>query len=208
MARLLVVYGTTYGQTEKIVRRIDRELMQRGHEVSVYKGDQLPPELNVGSHDAVLVAGSVIGGKHQRYIREFVRRHTDQLNASLSAFISVSGSAADSPEHARAYAESFLRQTSWYPTFVQCFAGALAYTRYRWWLRWVMKQISRSQGRPTDTGRDHDLTDWGAVDRFAARLSDALRSSSASRLETGRTAGNSHLGFMLFSSRQAEITGT
>jgi menaquinone-dependent protoporphyrinogen oxidase len=71
---------------------------------------------------------------------------------------------------------------------VECFAGALAYTQYRWWLRWVMKQISRSQGRPTNTSRDHDLTDWGAVDRFAARLSDALPSFSASRLETSRTA--------------------
>src|SRR5512133_3497694 len=146
MARILVVYGSTYGQTGKIVRRIDRELVRRGHEVSVYQGDQLPPELNLGSHDAFLVAASVISGKHQRCIREFVRRHADQLNAAPSAFISVSGSAADSPDLARAGAESFLHQTSWHPTLVQCFAGALAYTQYRWWLRWIMKRISRSHG--------------------------------------------------------------
>jgi menaquinone-dependent protoporphyrinogen oxidase len=187
MARILMVYGTSYGQTEKIVRRIGRELSSQGHEVSVYQGGQLPPELNVGNHDAILVAASVIGGKHQRYIREFVRRHADQLNAVPSAFISVSGSAKNSPDRARAYTDSFLRQTPWHPTSVECFGGALAYTQYRWWLRWVMKQISRSQGRPTDTSRDHDLTDWGAVDRFAARLLDALPSSSASRLETSRT---------------------
>jgi menaquinone-dependent protoporphyrinogen oxidase len=60
MARILVVYGSTYGQTGKIVRRIDRELVRRGHEVSVYQGGQLPPELNLGSHDAFLVAASVI----------------------------------------------------------------------------------------------------------------------------------------------------
>jgi menaquinone-dependent protoporphyrinogen oxidase len=182
MARILVVYGTTYGQTEKIVRHIDQELTRRGHEVSVYQGDQLPAELNVGSHDSFLVAASVIGGKHQRCIREFVRRHSDQLNAVPSGFLSVSGSAANSPDKARASAESFLRQTTWRPRFVQCVAGSMAYTKYRWWLRWIMKHISRSNGGPTDTSQDHELTDWGAVDRFAALFSDALSPVSGRRV--------------------------
>ena len=60
MAKILMVYGTTYGQTEKIVRRIDRLLGERGHDVSAYKGDQLPDELAVGKHDGFLIAGSVI----------------------------------------------------------------------------------------------------------------------------------------------------
>jgi menaquinone-dependent protoporphyrinogen oxidase len=77
---------------------------------------------------------------------------------------------------------------SWHPTFVQCYAGALAYTQYRWWLRWIMQRISRSHGGPTDTSRDHELTDWGAVDRFAAGLADALSSSPVGRLEvSGRS---------------------
>jgi menaquinone-dependent protoporphyrinogen oxidase len=189
VAKILIVYGTTYGQTEKIVRRIDRELAKQGHDVSVFQGDQLPPELSLGVHAAVLIAASLIAGKHQRYIREFVRRHADQLNAVPSAFISVSASAADSPDLARAGAESFLRQTSWHPMFVQCFAGSLAYTQYRWWLRWIMKHISRSHGGPTDTSRDHELTDWEAVDRFAVRLADALWSSPASCLEVSRIVG-------------------
>jgi len=37
-------------------------------------------------------------------------------------------------------------------------------------VRFVMKQIARKTGSPTDTSRDHELTDWAAVDRFAGEL--------------------------------------
>jgi menaquinone-dependent protoporphyrinogen oxidase len=54
----------------------------------------------------------------------------------------------------------------------------MAFTKYPWWLRWIMKRISRSQGGPTDTSRDHELTDWIAVEQFAADFAGALSSRS------------------------------
>jgi menaquinone-dependent protoporphyrinogen oxidase len=50
----------------------------------------------------------------------------------------------------------------------------VAYTQYGLFLRWIMKRISRRKGGPTDTTRDHDFTDWAAVDRFAERLAEAV----------------------------------
>jgi menaquinone-dependent protoporphyrinogen oxidase len=45
-------------------------------------------------------------------------------------------------------------------------AGTLAYSRYNFIIRFVMKRIARKNGAPTDTSRDYELTDWAALDRF------------------------------------------
>jgi menaquinone-dependent protoporphyrinogen oxidase len=177
MAQVLIVYGTTYGQTERIARRITDRLTARGHGVCMYKGDWLPKHLRVDDYDACLIAGSIIRGRYQRYIRDFARRHKEDLNATRSAFVSVSGTAQGSPQQARAYIDGFIQETGWNPRFTASFAGCMAYTQYGPLLRWVTKIISRRRGGPTDTSRDHEFTDWEAVDRFAERVSRALAPS-------------------------------
>ena len=174
MARILVVYGTAYGQTERIVRRIVGRLTSRGHEVCMYKGDALPKHLRLDDYDNVVVAGSVIRGRHQRCIREFARWHHDYLNRTRSAFVSVSGAAQGSPDQARQYIDEFVLQTGWKPRFAASFAGAITYTQYGPLLRWIMKVVSKRRGGPTDTTRDHEFTDWEAVDRFAERLAKSF----------------------------------
>jgi menaquinone-dependent protoporphyrinogen oxidase len=174
MARILVIYGTAYGQTERIARRIVDRLTSRGHGVCMHKGDSLPKHLRLDDYDEVVLAASVIRGRHQRYIRDFARRHHEQLNRTRSAFVSVSGTAQGSREEARQYIDEFVQQTGWNPRFPASFAGSMAYTQYGPLLRWITKVMSKRRGGPTDTSRDHEFTDWVAVDRFAERLSKAL----------------------------------
>jgi len=50
----------------------------------------------------------------------------------------------------------------------------MAYTQYGPILRWFTKIVSRRRGGPTDTTRDHEMTDWAAVDRFAERVAKGL----------------------------------
>jgi menaquinone-dependent protoporphyrinogen oxidase len=66
--------------------------------------------------------------------------------------------------------DGFVKEAGWRPARVFPVAGALLYTRHNLLLRFVMKCIARRAGGPTDTSRDHDMTDWRAVDRFAASL--------------------------------------
>lgn len=58
---------------------------------------------------------------------------------------------------------------------VQSFAGSMAYTQYGLPLRWITKLVSWRRGEPTDTSRDHDMTDWEAVDLFAERWQKRCR---------------------------------
>jgi menaquinone-dependent protoporphyrinogen oxidase len=180
MSRILVVYGTAYGQTERITRRIVERLTSGGHSVSLYKGDSLPKHLRLDDYDEVVVAASIIRGRHQRYIRDFGCRHHEQLNRMRSAFVSVSGAAQGSREQARGYIDEFVQQTGWNPRFPASFAGSMAYTQYGPLLRWITKVMSKRRGGPTDTSRDREFTDWKAVDRFAERLAKAVPPSSAS----------------------------
>jgi menaquinone-dependent protoporphyrinogen oxidase len=174
MLNILIVYGTRYGQTERIALRIAEVLRGLGCAVDIHRGDTAPAELPVGSYGGVVVASSILFDHYQKYIRRFVRDHVDQLNQMPSAFVSVCGAAGTDPERASGYVASLLRHTGWHPALTQSFSGALVYTRYSWPLRWVMKQISRRVGRPTDTSRDWDLTEWAEVDRFARRLAVAF----------------------------------
>jgi menaquinone-dependent protoporphyrinogen oxidase len=66
--------------------------------------------------------------------------------------------------------EQFLTDAAWHPDLMTTFAGALKYTQYPLFLRWVMKRIARKQGEPTDATRDHEMTNWESVDDFAHRF--------------------------------------
>lgn len=172
--RILVVYGTKYGQTEKIARYIGDRLLESRRAVTLMNGDAVPREFFLGPFDGVIVGASIILGKHQRSIRSFVREHRDLLNSLPSAFFSVSGSAASKSETGRKEAErmlaAFLNETGWRPRLTQTIGGAMAFRRYNPLLRWVMKWISSKEGGPVDTSRDHELTDWTQVDRFVEDL--------------------------------------
>lgn len=184
MTAILAIYGTAYGQTERIMRCIADRLQQDGLEVRTCRGDALPQGLQVSDFDAVLVGASIIRGKHQPYVRDFVRRHAARLNQIPSAFVSVSGAAGSPlPEkraEAQGYLDEFLKQTAWRPTVTAAFGGTLAYTKYGFLLRWIIKRIAKQSGGPTDTTRDHELTDWDAVDRFAERLEEIVLQPAAS----------------------------
>jgi menaquinone-dependent protoporphyrinogen oxidase len=176
--KILAVYGSNYGQTEAVLRRVTEALEADGHVVSVLKGDAVPATTAVGDFDAAVIAASIRMGRYQTYMRDFAKRHSAALNALPTAFISVNGTRPESsPEwhaDAKKYVGEFLEQTAWEPRWTASFAGKLQYRSYGPITRWIMRSITRSRGGPTDTSQDYEYTDWNAVDRFAKDLTGAL----------------------------------
>ena len=171
--RILIVYGTTHGQTAAIAAFLRLTLEQRGCQVAVSNVKEVPtPPLD--QFDGILVGASVIARGHQPAIAAFIRDNVKTLNAMPSAFFSVSASAGSSLEAGRAAArrlcDGFLAETGFHPDLSQCIAGAIKYTRYNFLLRWYMKKASRMNGGSTDTSRDHEYTDWGQVKDFAQQF--------------------------------------
>jgi menaquinone-dependent protoporphyrinogen oxidase len=170
-----------------------RVLGRLGHDVTIAGGDALPASLAPDAYDAVIVGASVIVGRHQRPIERFVRENRAALNALPSAFFSVSASAAGQRPEQRADAhrclERFLDDTGWRPRAAIVVAGEIAYTRYNPIVRWVLKRITARAGGPTDTTRDHDLTDWPRVAEFATAFAASLEAPAVSPLEVLEPVG-------------------
>lgn len=184
MARILVLFASSYGQTEKVAERLATELRGRGHDVvvrSIKEGTPPPP----AGFDAI-VLGSRLAIKYSGAVLRYVQTHRAALARMPSAFFSVSMSAASPDPRGPAGAEDriheFLAEAGWTPTYVASFAGALPYTRYDPITRFVMKRISARTGATTDTSRDHEYTDWRQVGDFAARVATSFGSENRTAL--------------------------
>jgi menaquinone-dependent protoporphyrinogen oxidase len=185
--RVIVLFATREGQTRKIVDHIATELVGRGLEVDVYNVAEVESLPVLDGYAAAILAASLHLGRYEREMVNFVREHHDKLDRIPSTFLSVSLSEAgvenpaQTPEarwrSSRDVAqtiEAFLATTRWHPAHVKPVAGALVYTHYNPLVRFVMKQIARKAGASTDTSRDHEYTDWAALDRFAEELADEI----------------------------------
>jgi menaquinone-dependent protoporphyrinogen oxidase len=127
----------------------------------------------------VIAIASVHAGKHDAGMVQFARRHAEALARKPAVFISVSLTEAtvederQSPETRAAATDEvrravarFFEDTGWHPARVLPVAGCVAYTKVGVLQRFIMKRIVGARGGPTDTSRDHELTDWEALDRF------------------------------------------
>ena len=181
--RILILYATSYGQTAKVARYITDCLTRSGCSVRLVHADQLPAGLSPRGFDGVLIGASVIVGRHKASVRRFAKEHRDELNAMPSAFFSVSGSAGSHDARGKIDAQrcidDFLRETGWRPVLTESIAGAMAFTKYNPIVRWVLKQISKRNGGPTDTSCDHELTDWPEVEQFAGAFMTMVNGGTA-----------------------------
>ena len=170
MARILLLYATTEGQTGLIAERIAHTLREQGHNVEMLPADTTQPDLNPAAYDGVMVGASIHYGHHPAYLHKLISRHRAVLAARPCAFFSVSLSAGGPrPKLAAAqrYLDKFMRRTGWQPQLVASFAGALKYSVYGPIKRRVMIVFMTLGGGETDTSRDYEYTDWAAVERFA-----------------------------------------
>ncbi len=182
---LPVFYATSEGQTRRIAERLVEALRQRGLTSEAIdltsmarQGDMGRRRVGPGDARGFILAASIHMRKHQAAARAFVWRHVQELNGRPSAFVSVSLSAASQRfadrEAVRTIAQQFVDQAGWRPSEVLCVAGRLAYTRYNWLVKLIMRRIAKSEGGSTDTSRDHEYTNWSDVEALAERMARRL----------------------------------
>ncbi|MGH1565355.1 flavodoxin domain-containing protein [Mumia sp. DW29H23] len=180
MSRILILYGSTEGQTATIAEHVADVVRGHGHDVDVADVKR-SRRLRLDPYDAVVVGASIHMGKHDHRVVDFVTRHREALEHVPSAFFSVSLAAHGDEGTAERYVEELERRTGWRPAVVARFAGALRYTRYGILKRHMMKRIALDKpgGLGTDISRDYEYTDWAAVERFADDVVLALTTELA-----------------------------
>lgn len=178
MAKILIVYGTNEGQTAKIASRLNTALATDGHSVDLFDVKNISKLIRPSNYDAALIGASVHVGGYQVLVKNWVKSFAKDLNSRPTAFFSVCLGVLQNESVVKAelnrIIEDFFNVTLWRPETRTVFAGALAYSKYSFLVKWWMKRIARKTGGDTDTTKDYEYTDRNAVDRFAREFSKKL----------------------------------
>lgn len=176
--KLLLVYGTTEGQTRKVARFVADHLARQGHETLLVDAIDVTAATDPRGFDSVIIAASLHAGRYQSAVVHFVRQHLAAINTRPNAFLSVSlATVSEDEDDARGLERcviDFSQQSGWTPQFIHHVAGAFRYTSYGLLKRWAMKYIAHRKGGPTDTSQDHELTDWADLAQFVDDFSRVL----------------------------------
>lgn len=170
MARILVAYATSEGQTEKIAHRIADWMGRHGHQVVLTDVREPDARSVTDRFDAAVIAGSVHYSRHDKVLTDFVHRHQPRLTEAPSAFISVSlAASSDKPKDqagVRRWAKDFYDKSGWTPDAEYCAAGAIRDSRLGFFKRMLVHWILRKEDITLDPSGDTEFTDWAKLDAF------------------------------------------
>jgi menaquinone-dependent protoporphyrinogen oxidase len=179
--KILVLYGTTDGQTRKICTFIAERLRAKDAHVTLVDAAAPGGSIDLRAYEGAIVAASIHIGQYQKAVVEFARANHERLNQIPSAFVSVSLSTVDSDSEERVSlatcVDNFKGYTGWTAAEVHHVAGAVRVSEYDFFKRWVMRLLAWEKKLKLQPGADLELTDWNAlaatVDGFYARLPGA-----------------------------------
>jgi menaquinone-dependent protoporphyrinogen oxidase len=187
MKPLLVIYATREGHTRKIAEHVAAAMRARNDVVDVLDAATVTAGLDMARYGGVVLAASLHGGRHEREMVDFVKANHVALDRVPTAFLSVSLTEANvedrtasferrakAAEEVKGAVEAFCHDTGLHPARIWPVAGALLYREYGVFKRLVLKMIAQRRGGDTDTSRDHDYTDWEALDRFVRVMAEEM----------------------------------
>ncbi len=168
--RILIVFGSTEGHTRDLCHFVARCLTDAGDDIAVRDATSECDGLDLHSFDAIVLAASLHVGHYQPALVQFARTNHEILNGAMTAFISVSLSAAgENPEDWEGLEQClarFLHETMWLPKSVYQAEGAIRYSQYDFFKRLALKHIASKRGMQTVTSRDYDFTNYDALKNF------------------------------------------
>jgi len=173
MGKLLIVFATTEGQTQKIVEYLAHEARILNFECDVYDAASVPTALDLAKFEKIIVAASVHMERHQTEVTQFIQKDLPSLAKAQAAFLSVSLSAAGNAKErfeAWEYTRNFLSEVDWRPRHILIVAGALRFSDHDFIKRWMMRRLAKE--KRADPKNDIEYTDWTELRRF---LKDFLR---------------------------------
>lgn len=168
MAKILIIYSTTDGHTQKICQTLQKVIEQQGHQVTLLS---IADGLNLDLHhfDKVVIGASIRYGKHNPLVVDFIARNKELLDSKSNAFFSVNV-VARKPEKSRPeanpYLQKFLRRIAWRPKELAVFAGKIDYPSYRFSDRQMIRLIMWITKGPTDPKAVVEFTNWQQVEEF------------------------------------------
>ena len=175
MKKILVLYATREGQTEKIAKVITHQLEKSGADAVLVNVSDIERSVQLSNFDLLVFGASVHEGVIERSMQDFINSHAGLIGQKERSFFLVSLSAAEKDHEVR---DTWLSDVEKKITArlqvpfdqMEMIAGALKYTQYNWLTRFFMKRIVGNVGGDTDTSKDFEYTDWKQVETYASKL--------------------------------------
>ena len=171
MKKILIIYSSVDGQTEKICSYIKR-IYDVSSKVEIASFDGVNENI-LTDFDLIIVGASIRYGNYRPNVIKFVNKNYKILNKIPNAFFSVNVVARkenkSSPE-TNPYVQKFLLLSKWKPLNLAVFAGKVDYPSYNIFDKYIIKLIMFITGGPTDTSQSYEFTDWSKVEDFAKEL--------------------------------------
>ncbi|MFC0180485.1 menaquinone-dependent protoporphyrinogen IX dehydrogenase [Thorsellia kenyensis] len=177
MPKLLVIYSTSDGQTQKIADFIANEIRENYEKVTIININDIK-DVNINEYSHIIIGASIRYGKFSKAIYSFIDDTFAILNSKKTAFYSVNLTARkfdkNTPE-TNSYTRKFLARIQWKPKKCAVFAGALVYPQYKLLDKYMIKLIMKITKGETDTTKSIDYTDWLYVKTWARDFAEKLK---------------------------------
>jgi menaquinone-dependent protoporphyrinogen oxidase len=174
--KILLVYGTTEGQTKKIAEFLKAEFERLKYTVVLCDATVDPP--GAEGFDAILVGASLHLDRYQTAIAFYIHKYKTALNAKCTAFFSVSLIAATDDimlwKEMEDTTTKFLEAAGWKPSIVEYVAGALLYTRYDFFKKLIVRQMAKKSYGNSTKIHDKEYTDWVKLRSFVQKMDELL----------------------------------
>jgi menaquinone-dependent protoporphyrinogen oxidase len=168
MAKTLIIYSSTDGQTKKICLHLQKIIEAQGNQVSVVSIQEIK-SISLATFDKIVIGASIRYGKHRQEIYKFIESNKQSLESKPNAFFSVNVVARKlekSTPETNPYIQTFLKQTLWKPQNIAVFAGKIEYQKYKLFDRLMIKFIMKITNGPTASDTNIEFTNWRKVDEF------------------------------------------
>lgn len=172
MSHTLLIYSTSDGQTKKICDAIEKQLLSTGESVTNLSLEAAH-SVEWADVSKVIIGASIRYGHFNKALTAFIKQFKPQLEQRPNGFFCVNLTARkpdkNTPE-TNAYMKKFIATSPWTPQLQAVFAGALLYSKYRWFDKVMIRFIMKITGGETDTSQDIEYTDWNKVAQFTSEI--------------------------------------
>lgn len=172
--RILILFSSRFGQTHKIASRLAEQFTASDAQTTLIDFADLDhTTIHLADFDKILIGASIRYGHYAPVVKRWTDDHADALNRLPSAFFSVSILATKphkSTPETHSYTRKFLQRSRWQPRLVGIFAGELAYAKYHWLDRYMMKLVMTLNGGENRLDAHIEFTDWTQVRAFGEQF--------------------------------------
>jgi menaquinone-dependent protoporphyrinogen oxidase len=176
---ILVIYGSRWGGTAEIAKRIGQTLTQEGCTVEVINAKVNPKKLEL--YDLFIIGSGMRADKWTKETLIFLERNTSLLQSKKTAlFVSCQMADREEPEIREKAKKQYLQDTAerytLKPIAYGFFGGFLDFSQSHGLIVDVMVRVNRKSLRKNglDTTKVHDTRDWNTIEAWAREI--ALKS--------------------------------